>query len=98
MSNTQVQVSKFQELLYRFKMEFKKAITLAKSMFKAGQTNAELKDTLSELGLAYYYQHKNSQNHLDSQEIKSLISKVDYLEKLMESHEGEIQKVKLAPK
>ena len=84
----------FQQLIQLAKLEMKKALELAKKMFIAGQTNAELKDTLSELGLAFYHQQKNNAVANQSAEIKSLISKVDYLEKVMDSHEGEIQKLK----
>ena len=84
----------FQQLLQITKLEMRKAMELAKKMFRAGQTNAELKDTLSQLGLAFYHQQKINTGANQSSEIKSLISKVDYLEKLMNSHEGDIQKLK----
>ena len=98
MSNEHVQSLKLQDYIDRAKVEIKKALTLAKSMVLAGQTNTELKDTLSELGLAFYQQQKNTSSFEPSQDIKNLISKVNYLEKLIESHESDIKKVKLREK
>ena len=78
----------------QFKAEFSKAISLSKKMLHAGKTNVELKDTLSELGLNMYKALKTKDLSRESQEIQNLMSRVDYLEQLMNAHEGEIKKVK----
>lgn len=90
--------SSFRDIFQLGGLKLKKVLVLAKKMFRAGQTSTELKDTLCELGLAFYHQQKGKLPTSDSREIKSLINKVDYLEKLMESHEGEIQKLKFNSK
>lgn len=100
MSDIKARKSKFDlnKFLRDFKNESIKALDLGKKMFSAGRTSTELKDTLSQLGLAFYQQQKSADNSADNstetQEIKNLMKKVDYLEKLMESHEGEIQRLK----
>ncbi len=76
------------------KSEVSKAMNLGKKMFSAGKINVEIRDTLSQLGLAFYQKQKSTNNPSVDQEIKNLINKVDYLSKLMDSHEGEIQKIK----
>jgi Mn-dependent DtxR family transcriptional regulator len=76
------------------KVEFARVIDLGKKMFVAGRVNTELRDTLSELGLAVYQKEKSADQKSSEQEISNLIKKVDFLSNLMDSHEGEIQKIK----
>ena len=82
-------------LFGRLGSEFRRAIQLGKQMLHAGHTNIELKDTLSELGLRTYRAMKNQQIHWDDSHTQMLITKVDYLEKMMHDHEAEIKKVKV---
>lgn len=94
MSEFKSKKSNVKALWSKSKVEMSKVLGIGKKMFSAGKINAEIKDTLSQLGLVVYQQQKSSQQKPDNQEIKSLIDKVDYLSKLMDNHEGEIQRLK----
>ncbi len=85
------------EVWSKSKVEVAKALHLGKKMFSAGKINIEIRDTLSQLGLAVYQKEKSNNHAQVDQEIKNLINKVDYLSKLMDTHEGEIQKIKNKP-
>lgn len=80
-----------------FKQEIRKTLQLLRRMFSAGKVNLELKDTLSQLGLVIYQQHKSVEQNVEDYEIKNLINRVDYLAKLMDTHESEIRKIKNKP-
>lgn len=90
--NNQIKLE-FKNWLKRATEEFKKAVTLSKKMIQAGQTNVELKDTLSELGL-YIYKNKNQSLNYDDQEMKKYIRRIENLENIMHRHEEDIQETK----
>lgn len=83
----------FKKWMSRLSIEMKRAIDLSKKMIHAGQTSVELKDALGELGL-YIYKKKDCKLNLEDQELKKLISKVEYLEKVMHQHEESIHQSK----